>query len=182
VDGKALVIEAVRLRPDVILADISLPVLNGIEAARRIKKELPGAKIIFLTMHADLRYLRNALRTGSSGYFLKSGTGNELIAAIRKVLKGGTYISPYLAAAFDKLQERTSGRARPAGDFQDLTDRQTELLLLIASGKSNQKIAAVLDIAPRTVKFHRAQIARKLGISGTPGLTRYAISQGLVRD
>ncbi len=170
-DGITLVSDALRLKPDVVLIDISLPLLNGIEAARQIRKNLPEAKIVFVTMHADLSYLRDALRLGASGYLLKQSAGKELLKAVREALAGKTYLGPGI-----------SGMLRdPQGQILDLTARQIEVLRLIAGGQANDEIAASLDITIRTVRFHRAEIARKLGISGTPALTQYAMAHGLIR-
>jgi DNA-binding NarL/FixJ family response regulator len=177
-DGKTLVSEASRLKPDVILVDISLPGLNGMEAARQIKRNLPKAKIVFLTMHADLTYLRDAMRLGASGYLLKSSAGRELLKAVRDVLAGQTYFAPELAKAIPESKLR---RASQRDVVPDLTARQAEVLRLIGEGQTNIDIAASLDITERTVRFHRSEIARKLGISGTPALTQYAVVHGIVR-
>jgi DNA-binding NarL/FixJ family response regulator len=177
-DGKTLVSEASRLKPDLILVDISLPGVNGLEAARQIKRNLPQAKIVFLTMHADLTYLRDAMRLGASGYLLKSSAGRELLNAVREVLAGKTYFAPELANTMPQP------KLRPARDRDvdpDLTARQVEVLRLIGEGQTNDDIAATLDITERTVRFHRSEIARKLGISGTPALTQYAVVHGIVR-
>jgi DNA-binding NarL/FixJ family response regulator len=177
-DGKTLVSEALRLTPDVILIDISLPILNGLEAARRIRKDLPEAKIVFLTMHADRTYLRDAFRLGASGYLLKNSAGKELLKAVREVLSGRTYLAPELANTIPDPQLR---KAFEQGLVPGLTDRQVEVLRLIGGGQTNDEIAASLGITVRTVRFHRSEIARKLGISGTPALTQYAVAHGIVR-
>ena len=177
-DGKTLVSDALRLKPDVILIDISLPVLNGIEAARLIRKDWPGAKIIFVTMHADLTYLRDAFRLGASGYLLKQSAGKDLLTAVREVLAGNTYLGPGISKLLPDPQLR---RAIEQGQVPDLTARQIEVIRLIGSGQANDEIAAALDITIRTVRFHRSEIARKLGITGTPALTQYALGHGLIR-
>ena len=177
-DGKNLVSEALRLKPDVILIDISLPILNGIEAARRIKKDVPEAKIVFLTMHADLTYLRDALRLGATGYLLKNSAGRELLEAVRRVLAGQTYFAPELTAKIPASQLRRAAEQRTA---PDLTPRQVTVIHLIAEGRTNDEIASSLGVTLRTVRFHRSEIVRKLGISGTPALTQYAIVHGIVR-
>jgi len=177
-DGKTLVSEASRLKPEVILVDISLPGLNGMEAARQIKRNLPKAKIVFLTMHADLTYLRDAMRLEASGYLLKSSAGRELLKAVREVLAGQTYFAPELANAIPEPKLKQAGQR---GVVPDLTARQVEVLRLIGEGLTNDDIAGALDITERTVRFHRSEIARKLGISGTPALTQYAVIHGIVR-
>ena len=177
-DGNALVGEAIRLKPDVVLVDISMPLVNGLEAARRIKRELPETKILFLTMHPDLSYIRDAMNLGASGYVLKRSAGSELVTAVRTALRGKTYVAPDLLAAIKDPKLR---KAVERGRVPVLTERQREVLRLIADGKSNSEIAATLNIAPNTVRFHRSTIGRKLGILTTAELTRYAIEHGLIR-
>jgi DNA-binding NarL/FixJ family response regulator len=172
-DGTTLVNEALRLKPDVVLADISMPLLNGMEAARRIRKSLPEVKIAFLTMHVDFTYLRDAFRLGATGYILKRTAGTELLKAVHEVAQGRTYVAP------DLTQTIADPRLRHAierGKVAELTARQGEILWLIATGRSNGEIGAALNITARTVRFHRSGIERKLGISGTAALTRYTLS------
>jgi DNA-binding NarL/FixJ family response regulator len=177
-EGTVLIRQASRLKPDVVLLDISMPGLSGIEVARRIKKENPEVKIIFLTMHSDLTYLREAFRLGASGYVVKRSAGRELISAIRAVVTGRNYVAPEIAATISDPQVR---KALRRGRVPALTARQLEIVRSIASGLSNQEIATTLGITVRTVRFHRAEIARKLGISGTPALTKYALIHGIIR-
>jgi DNA-binding NarL/FixJ family response regulator len=172
-DGKTLVHEALRLKPDVVLTDISMPLLNGMEAARRIRKALPEVKIAFLTMHADFTYLRDALRLGATGYILKRTAGRELLKAVREVAQGRTYVAPDLTRTIDDPRLR---RAIEEGTVAELTARQREILWLVATGRSNGEVGAALKISARTVRFHRSGIERKLGISGTAALTRYTLS------
>jgi DNA-binding NarL/FixJ family response regulator len=176
-DGKALVREALRLRPDVVLVDVSMPLLNGLEAARRIKRDAPEVKILFLTMHPDLSYLREAFRLGASGYVLKRSAGKELVRAIREVLRGRTYMAPELTTI---LQDPKLRKALEGGRLAALTPRQREIVRLIGAGQSNTEIAASLQVTVKTVRFHRSAIARKLGISTTAELTRYAIQHRLL--
>jgi DNA-binding NarL/FixJ family response regulator len=178
VDGNALVSEAIRLKPDAVLVDISMPLVNGLEAARRIKRELPETKILFLTMHPDLSYIRDAMNLGASGYILKRSAGSELVTALRTVLRGKTYVAPELLAAIKDPKLR---KAVERGRVPVLTERQREILRLIAAGKSNTEMAAALSIAANTVRFHRGTIARKLGIFTTAELTRYAIEHGVLQ-
>jgi len=178
-DGPTLVNEALRLKPDVILIDISLPLMNGIEAARQIKKEMPAARLIFLTMHSDLTYLRDALALGASGYLLKSAAGKELVNAVREVLAGRNYVTPEITKAIPDLRLR---QALQRGQVPGLTPRQQQVLKLVASGRSNTEIAAALGVSVRTVRFHRAEITQKLGISGTTALTKYAMTHGMVQS
>ena len=175
-DGAALVSEALRLKPDAVLVDISMPLVNGLEAARRIKRELPQTKILFLTMHSDRSYLRDAMKLGASGYILKRAAGNELVTAVRTVLRGKTYVAPELLEAIEDPKLR---QALELGSVPVLTKRQGEILRLIAGGKSNTEIAATLNVTVSTIRFHRTITMRKVGIFTTAGLTRYAIEHGI---
>jgi len=173
-DGRELVAAALRLAPDVVLVDISMPGLNGIDAALQLRKVLPGAKIIFLTMHADPTFVNGALRAGAEGYVLKRCAAEELVDAIHHVLGGGVYITPVVADGVT-----VSGRARAAGA---LTVREREVLQLVAEGHSGKEVAAQLRISVKTVAFHKANITRKLGINTTAGLTQFAIRHGIVSE
>lgn len=175
-DGATLVREAARLRPNLILLDISMPILNGIDAAREIKKELPEAKLIFISMHANSIYVRKALEVGASAYVLKSGASEELKKAIGTVRSGNTYLSPGLDR--DVIQDAmvpVSSR-----HVIDLTSRQRQILQLIAEGKQNKEIASILFVSVRTVEFHRSRLMTKLGARSAAELTRFAIQEGLI--
>jgi DNA-binding NarL/FixJ family response regulator len=176
-DGKTLLNEAIRLKPDAVLVDISMPVLNGLEAARRIRRQLPQTKILFLTMHPDLSYLRDAMRLGASGYVLKRSASRELVTAVRTALRGKTYLATELLEAIKDPKLR---KALASGRVRALTGRQHEILRLIAVGKSNKEIANILGVTGGTVRFHRTAIAQKLGISSTAQLTQYAIEHRVV--
>ena len=172
-DGETLVSEALRLKPDIVLTDVSMPLLNGIEAVRRIKKALPEVKIAFLTMHADFTYLGDAFRVGALGYILKGSTGSALLKAVHEVAHGRVYVAPELTVGIDDPRMR---HAIEHGMVAELTARQREILRLIAAGCANHEISAALKITAATVRFHRSAIQRKLGISGTVALTRYTLS------
>ena len=173
-DGRALVQEALRLRPDLILADISMPVLNGIDAVRQIRKQDVTMKVIFLTMHPDLHYATEAIEAGASGYVLKHSVTSDLLTAVERVLAGERYLSPKLAPRIEEaLAEIGSGRKRSLS--VDLTERQREVLQLIAEGRSAKEIADILSISPRTAEFHKRQLRKQLGVATTAELVQQAL-------
>lgn len=176
-DGRALIQQALRLRPDLIILDVTMPLLNGIDAARQIRNEWPDAKFLFLTMHADAMYLRNALEAGACGYLLKSSAAEELQGAIRVVLSGRTYLSKAIPWQVKDAIEIESPRGIQS---LQLTDRQREVLQLIAEGRGNKEIAGVLEISVKTVEFHRGQLMKSLGVHTVAELTQFAMRLGLV--
>ena len=177
-DGQALLAAAKTLKPDVILLDISMPVLNGIDAARRLRKLLPSAKLIFLTMHADQDYVAEAFRAGAMGYLLKRAAASELLTAIRAVLKGNHYVSPLVTR---NVLEPLISPPKPGGKFSDrMTPRQREVLQLVAEGRSRKEIAAILNISVKTVEFHKATLMRELNLGTAADFTRYAIEHGII--
>jgi DNA-binding NarL/FixJ family response regulator len=177
-DGRSLVDAASRLHPEAIVLDISLPLLNGIDAARQIKKELPETKIVFLTMHANPAYLKEALAAGASGYVLKTSASEELPGAIQDALRNRIHVTPgfgeEIVAQFER-QPQSSARSQSV-----LTVRQREILQLVAEGRTAKDIASILNVSLQTVAFHKYQIMNKLGIRTTAELTRYALQEGLV--
>lgn len=175
-DGRALVEEALRSAPDVIILDIAMPLLNGVEAAIEIKKKLPKTKFLFITMHVSPAYLEAALNAGGTGYVLKSAAREELLEAIQTVLEGHIYVSPGVS---DGRLGRFSDPARAAATLR-LTSRERQVLQLIAEGKSAKEIAFILQISVKTVSFHRENIRKKLNLNTTAELTRHAIEQGLI--
>lgn len=177
-DGRALVEAAQRLDPDVIVLDISMPMLNGIEAARQIKKLLPNSKLIFLTMHADPTYATEAFQAGASGYLLKRSAASELTQAIHAVLRNQFYVTPIIAKDLLSPIVQTSQYSPPQGIT--LTTRQREVLQLVAEGQSTKEIATVLNISIKTVEFHKSHIMKQLDLHTTAELTKYAISHGLI--
>jgi len=177
-DGRALLEAANRLMPDVVVADVSMPLLNGIEAVRQIKKNHPSIAVVFLTMHLDVAYAACALEAGASGYVLKHSAPSELLTAIACACKGQTYITPMLAG--ELLSYR---RNRPQGDMEDglarLTARQREVLQLIAEGRSVKEAAAVLGISTRTVEFHKYSMMESLGLKSSAELMRFAVEHSI---
>ena len=179
-DGRALLVAAERLQPDVILLDISMPLLNGLDAARQLAQVSPTSKLVFVTMHADPAYVRQAFRAGASGYVVKSSASSHLIEAIQEVAAGRRYISPIPGADLSDLLsgDPTTGAA---GELSDsLTPRQREILQLVAEGRTAREIAGVLGISRKTVEFHKASIMRLLRLRTTAELTRYALAHGII--
>ncbi len=175
-DGRALVDEAERLKPDIIVLDISMPMLNGLEAGRQIKQKRPNTKLVFLTMNEDTDLAAEAFRSGASGYVLKRSLASELTAAIREVMRGRTYITPLVAGGLvESLMLETS--AKPGGE---LTPRQREVLQLLAEGHSMKSVASVLKLTPRTVAFHKYRMMEQLKVRTTAELIQYAVKHHIV--
>ena len=177
-DGRALVDQAATLRPDVIVADISMPQLNGIEAARQIKKTDQNIKIVFLTMHPDATYAANAFEAGASGFVLKHSAPSELITAIHEAMKGQTYVTPLIAG---DLIRNYQGRGSPEKAlFKKISPRQQEILQLLAEGKSAKEVASILDLSTRTVEFHKYRMMQQLNIKTSAQLVQYAVRHGII--
>jgi len=178
-DGRAAVATFEQFQPDLMLLDISLPLLNGIEAARQVKSNSPDARILFVTMQTDRVYVEEAFRAGASGYVLKQAAATELVEAIRAVLRGRNYISPLVAERIGiPVFDLTRDPSRLFGG--QLTPRQREVLQLIAEGKTLKEIGQVLGISVRTVEFHKNGLMQALGFRTTAELTRYAVDHGIV--
>jgi DNA-binding NarL/FixJ family response regulator len=175
-DGRSLLAAAARLKPDIILLDISMPLLNGVEAARRLRAAAPGAKVIFVTMHADATYVAGAFRAGASGYVLKRCASLELLKAINQVLSGRQYVTPLIGKELGELPEWPLEAGEASGE---LTVRQREVVQLVAEGHPVKEIAAILNISGKTVAFHKANVMRRLGIHSTAELTKYALEHGI---
>lgn len=176
-DGRALVTAATKLNPDVVVVDISMPLLNGIDAVRQLKKAGLRAKVIFLTMHPDVTYATRAFEAGASGFVLKHSASAELLTAIREALKGRTYITPIIAK--DLMQSYRAGSQRGQKAAPKLTPRQREVLQLVAEGHSAKEIASLLDISPRTVEFHKYRIMEELNLRSIAEMIQYAIKEGI---
>jgi DNA-binding NarL/FixJ family response regulator len=166
--------------PQIVLMDISMPEMNGIEALTRIGKEVPNARVIMLSTHTDEAHVLDALRAGAVGYLLKSAATQDLHAAVDTVAKGGTYLSPQIASM---VIARSTGRTPSApGRLDHLTGRQREILQLIAEGKSTKEMAFLLNVSVKTVETHRSQLMDRLKIHDIAGLVRYALKAGLVEE
>jgi DNA-binding NarL/FixJ family response regulator len=176
-DGRALVEEAQKLRPDIILLDISMPLLNGLDAARQLTKLVPGSKLIFLTMHATPTYATEAFKAGASGYLIKRSAASELKQAIQAVIRGQHYMTPLITKDVLAATLHHPERQRPV---TTLTPRQREVLQLVAEGKSTKAIATLLHISVKTVEFHKARVMDLLDLHSTADLTKYAVAEGLV--
>jgi DNA-binding NarL/FixJ family response regulator len=179
-DGKELVMAVANLKPDLIVADISMPNLNGLEATRQIRKAHGDVKIVFLTMHAEAAYAASAFEAGAAGYVLKNSAPDELITAIREALGGRTYVTPLIAG--DLVKAYRNGRHQHPLTAADLTQRQRQVLQLIADGHSIKDIAASIDVSQKNVEYHKYRLMDLLGIKSTAELVKYAVEQGLITN
>jgi len=178
-DGREAIQMTQQLRPDVVLMDISMPGLNGLEATRQIKERFPEVKVLVLTRHADEEYVFQILRAGASGYVVKKAAPAELILAIQAVCRGDSFLSPSISRPVIEEYIRKA-EAMVENSYDRLTDREREVLQLIAEGHSNREIAGLLHVSVKTVENHKASLMDKLHIYGTAELTRYAIRKGVI--
>jgi DNA-binding NarL/FixJ family response regulator len=176
-DGRALLETAPQLKPAVIIVDIGMPLMNGLEAGMRLKELMPTVKLIFLTMNEDPELAMEAMRSGASGYLLKSSAGSELIRAIEMALRGKSYVTPKLARGMQKAFINNPG---PKARDKTLTPRQREVVHLLAEGKSMKEIASVLNVTPRTVAFHKYRVMEQLDLKTTAELIQYAIKSRIL--
>jgi DNA-binding NarL/FixJ family response regulator len=176
-DGRALLNVAATLKPDVILLDIGMPLLNGLEAARQLKNKLPAVRLIFLTMQEDPELAVEAMRAGASGYLLKTSASSELLHAIQEALKGKTYVTPRISQGMEQSFIRDPRGRQKA---KSLTPRQCEVVQLLAEGKSMKEIADVLHVTPRTVAFHKYKTMEELALKSTAELIQFAIKNHIV--
>ena len=177
-DGRELVAAAKKHRPEVIVADVTMPSLNGIEAAKQLRDAGVDSKVVFLTMHHDISYARRAMEVGATGFVLKHSLASELVTAIREALRGKTYVTPMIAG--ELLQSYREGASEPRDSAQRLTARQRDVLQLFAEGRSAKEVAAVLKISIRTAEAHKAHILEALGLRTTAELVQYAIRNGII--
>lgn len=181
-DGRALLQAAEQHQPDAILLDISMPLLNGLDAAAQLRKIAPAARLIFVTMHADPEFVRDALRVGAFGYVIKRCAALELVQAVREVLQGRVYVTPSVQPAVSEFFRDPTGKPQPPTGAAGLTLRQREVLQLVAEGHPDKEIASLLHVSEKTVEFHKASIRRQLSLRSTAEMTRYALKHGLTHD
>ena len=177
-DGRALLHAAAELRPDVIVSDIAMPQLNGLDAGQQVLQLLPSVKLVFLTMNPDRELAAEAFRRGASGYLLKTSAASELVAAVRQALRGERYLSPIIS----KMDVRRFVRSQhqETGPEMQLTQRQREVLQLLAEGKSMKEVGSVLNLATRTVAFHKYRIMSMLGLKSNADLVQYAMRNSII--
>ena len=177
-DGRSLVRAAVELRPHLIIVDVAMPLLNGLDAGQQIKELLPGMKLVFVTMNHDADLAAEAFRRGASGYLLKTCAASELAIAVREVLRGKSYLSPLIAR--DTVDFLLRQDKKLVEDANKLTERQREVLQLLAEGKCMKEVAGVLNVTPRTVAFHKYRIMEVLNAKSNAKLVQYAIRHHLI--
>ncbi len=176
-DGRSLLTAAAELKPDVIVLDIAMPLLNGLDAARQIKKTMPAIKLIFLTMNEDPNVANEAFRAGASGYLLKTSAFSELSKAIKEVLCGRSYVTPVITQSMVESFIRQPGDDR---DAPKLTPRQREVLQLLAEGRSMKEAASILNVKPRTVAFHKYRMMEQLNLKNNADLIQLAVRECII--
>ena len=176
-DGLALLDQAPLLRPDVIIVDVGMPLLNGLAAGQRLRRVVPKSKIVYVTMNDDGDLATEALRAGASGYLLKSSAGTELLNALREVLRGATYVTPLIKQAMEEAFVRNPETSMAA---KKLTARQIEVLQLLAEGRGMKEVAEILKLTPRTVAFHKYRMMETLGVHSNAELIRFAVTHHMV--
>jgi two-component system response regulator NreC len=180
-DGREAIEKVGQLLPDVVLMDIAMPGLNGLEATRRIKKRFPQVQVVILTVHANEEYIFQILRAGASGYVVKQAAPTELLSAIQAAYRGESFLSPSVSRTVIEEYIRRAEATAGEDSYDQLTDRQREILQLIAEGHSNREMAELLHISIKTVETHRAHLMDKLDLHSTAELTQYAIQKGVIR-
>ena len=176
-DGRSLLKAALDLKPDLVLVDVAMPLLNGLDAGRELKKLMPGIKLVFLTMNPDPDIASEAFRIGASGYLLKNSPGEELLHAVHDVVRGISYVTPQVR---DALEQSFIRDPKSLGRPRHLSDRQREVLQMLAEGRSMKEIAYILQISLRTVRFHKYRIMEELGVGSTAELVQYAIKHAII--
>ena len=177
-DGRALVKTALNLKPDLVLVDVGMPLLNGLDAWRELRKLLPKPKVIFLTMNPDPFVANEALRLGASGYLLKSSEGEELLMAVHNALRGMTYVTPPIRRAMEEAFIRDPKSLNQP--VKELNGRQREVLQLLAEGRAMKEVSSVLEISERTVRYHKYRMMDELGIRNNAELVQYAVKHAII--
>jgi DNA-binding NarL/FixJ family response regulator len=177
-DGQALVRAAGELKPDVIVVDVAMPILNGLDAARQVREMLPAVKVIFLTMNPDIEIAAEAFRRGANGYLLKTCAAAEMVLAVRDVLRGKSYMSPALSK--DTVNFLRNQDRQLVNEDERLTERQREVLQLLAEGKVMKEVGAILNMATRTVAYHKYRMMEVLGAKSSAELVKYAVRNHMV--
>jgi DNA-binding NarL/FixJ family response regulator len=177
-DGRALLRAAAEMKPDLVLVDLNMPLLNGLDASEQLKQALPRVKIIVLTMNEDPEIAAETMEKWASGYLLKKSAGSELLKAVRDVLRGGRYITPALRSAIQELSSRDSR----LDSARTLTGRQREVLQLLAEGHTMKEAAAILNVATRTIAFHKYRVMQDFGLETNSDLVRFAMKHGLINQ
>ncbi len=177
-DGRTLVRSAAELKPDVVLVDIGMPILNGLDAGQQIKEAMPAIRVVYLTMNSDIELAAEAFRRKASGYILKTCAASELLVALRTVLRGGTYLSP--AISKDDVGFLVRQNKELVEEGERLTERQREVLQLLAEGKSMKEVASILSVATRTVAFHKYRMMEQLNVKTNAELVQYAIKHHII--
>jgi two-component system, NarL family, response regulator NreC len=181
-DGREAVRQAEQLKPDIAILDVAMPLLNGVEATRQIVKHVPGVRVLVLSMHADEAYVTQILQAGASGYLLKDSADVDLIQAVSAISQGKSFFSPAIARLMlDDYVKQRSGEPGILDRYETLSDREREVFQLVAEGKTNKDIAALLFISPSTVETHRARIMEKLDVHSAAEIVLYAVRRGIIR-
>jgi two-component system response regulator NreC len=179
-NGRQALEKARSLRPDIVIMDIGMPLLSGLEATRQIRRDVPDARVLILTMHQNEEYLAQVMGAGASGYVLKDVAGRELVAAIRQVAQGESFFSPSMATTLTSLYLRSLEAEKTHDPYEDLTIREREVLQLVAEGFTNHQIAEVLSLSIKTVKTHRLHLMQKLDLHDRTELVKYAFQKGII--
>jgi DNA-binding NarL/FixJ family response regulator len=179
-DGRAAVRKAVALKPDVAILDVGMPQLNGIDATRQIVRKVPGVRVLILSMHSDETYVTRALNAGATGYILKDSAGKDLLKAVAAVAEGRSFFSPAVSKLMLDDFVRRAATSEVADRYETLSDREREILQLVAEGRSNKEVAALLEISAATVETHRARVLQKLDVHNTAELVLYAVRRGVI--
>jgi two-component system, NarL family, response regulator NreC len=178
-DGRVAVREIQRLKPDVVVMDIAMPEMNGIEAARHVVEQVPGCRVLILSMHSSGEHIHRALRAGASGYVLKESAGKELVTAVRAIHAGRRYLSPKILDTLVENYAQTEGPRGEPSPLERLSEREREVLQFVVEGKSSADIATRLGLSPKTVETYRSRLMQKLGVPNLPALVKFAIQHGL---